>query len=108
MRHGKRLRNGDCNLEDLVKWHCAFAQSFRQGLPFQKLHHQIIGSVLRPNIVEMADVRVVQRRNRSGLALHALLQFGRRGKMRSKNFDRYGSTKADIAGAVHLAHAALA
>jgi len=27
--------------------------------------------------------------------------------MGSKNFDRYGSIKADIAGAVHLAHAAL-
>jgi hypothetical protein len=26
--------------------------------------------------------------------------------MGSKNFDRYGSIKADIAGAVHLAHAA--
>jgi hypothetical protein len=55
----------------------------------------------------MADVRVVQSRNCPGFAVHALFEFGRRGKMGSKNFDRYGPIKADIAGAVHLAHAAL-
>src|SRR5450755_2092449 len=54
----------------------------------------------------MADVGMVQRRNCPGFALHALFEFGRRGKMGSKNFDRYRSIEADIAGAIHLAHAA--
>ena len=49
---------------------------------------------------------MVQRRNCPGFALHALFEFGRRGKMGSKNFDRYSSIEADIAGAVHLTHAA--
>ena len=42
----KRLRNGNRNLQDFRERQCPFAQSFRQRFAFEKLHHQIVGSVL--------------------------------------------------------------
>ncbi len=44
----------------------------RDGRAFDILHHQIV----RPDIVKMADVGVVQRRDGPGLALEALAELG--------------------------------
>jgi hypothetical protein len=68
----------------------------------------VIGAVLRADVIEMADVRMVQRRNGPGPALHALFQFRRRRKIRSKNFDRHGAIQARIARRKDLVHAACA
>ena len=61
---------------------------------------------LRAQVVKLANIRMVQRRNRSRLALHALFQFGRRRKMRGQNFDGYGAIEAGVEGTVDLSHAA--
>src|SRR5271169_4586614 len=84
----------------------AFSQPFGQGFAFEVFHHQVIGAVLGADVVEMADVGMVQRGNGAGLALHALLQFGRRRKTGGKNFHRHGAIKAGVAGTVNLSHAA--
>src|SRR5580692_1070945 len=52
----------------------------------------------------MADVRMVQRRNGPSLAFHALLQFGRRRKVGSQNFNCNGAIEADVPRTIHLAH----
>jgi hypothetical protein len=67
------------------------APLFGQGLTLQKLHHQIIGAILRADVIEMADVGMVQRRDGASLAFHALFQLRRRRKMRSQNFYRHGA-----------------
>jgi len=54
----------------------------------------------------MTNVRMIQRGNGLGLALHALFQFRRRRKMGSKNFDRHGAIQPRIARPIDLAHAA--
>ena len=74
----------------------------------QKLHHQIIGSILRTDVIEMANVRMVQGGNGPGLALHALFQLRRRRKMRSQNFHRHGAVKARFKSAINFSHAARA
>ncbi len=73
VRDGQRFGYGDSDLENFVQRHRAFAQAFRQSFAFEKLHHQVIGAILRSDVVEMADVGMVQRRNGAAFALHALL-----------------------------------
>src|ERR1700681_4939298 len=64
-------------------------------MAFHILHHQIV----RPNIVQMADVGVVQRGNRMGFAGKAL------GELRGGNFDRDVAIQAWIARPIYLTHA---
>jgi hypothetical protein len=106
VRDRQRIGDSNADFEGFVQRHRTFAQSFGYSLTLQKLHHQVVGSILRADVIEMADVRMVQRRNGPSLALHALFQFRRRGKMGSKNFDRHGAIQPRIARPIDLAHAA--
>ena len=108
MRDRQRLGDCDPDFTNLVQRHRTFAQPLGQSFSFEKLHHQIVGAILRANVVELADVRMVQRRNRPRLALHALFQLRRRRKMRGENFDRDRAVEARVAGAIHFSHAARA
>src|SRR6266571_5425179 len=60
--------------------------------------------ILRPHIVEMADMRVIQRRDGLRFPLKPLLQLRTGGKMRSQNLDRDGTVQARVPGAIHFAH----
>src|SRR6266849_5210695 len=75
-------------------------------LTLQKLHHHVVGSILRADVIKMTNVRMVQRGNGLGLALHALFQLRRRRKMGRKNFDRHGTIQACVPGTVNFSHAA--
>ena len=63
---------------------------------FDQLHHQKVGT----DVVERADVGVVQRSDRAGFALEAFRE------ALGGNFDGYFPAQAGIAGAVDFAHAA--
>src|ERR1700680_4161875 len=56
------------------------------------------------NVVEGADVGMIQAGNRFGFALETLAQFSTIGKMRWQNFDGDDSVQTGIFGAVHLTH----
>jgi hypothetical protein len=77
VRYRQRFRDINPNLENLGQRQPTIAEFFGESFPFQKLHHQKIGAVLRADVVKLADMRMVQRRDGSRLALHALLQFRR-------------------------------
>ena len=62
------------------------------------LHHQVI----RPDIVERADVGMIQRRDSARFALESFAELG------LGNLDRDDAIEARVAGLVHLAHAARA
>jgi len=64
-------------------------------LPVDELHYQII----RPNIVELADVRMIQRGHRTRLALEAFVEFDLRG------LDRNRAVEPRVARFPHLTHA---
>ena len=100
----QRFGHGNSDSENFADWHRSFRQSLRESLSFQQLHHEVLGAILRADIVKMADVRMVERGNRLGLALHTLLQFGGRGQMRSQDFDGYGTVETGVPGAVYLSH----
>ena len=84
----------------------AFAQARTQRLAFQIFHDQEADSVLLADIIELADVGVIERRNSAGFALEPLFGVVLVGEMLRKNLDRDRSFKPGVAGAVDFAHAA--
>ena len=65
----------------LIQRQRSLGQPVRERLPFQQLHDEVLGSVLMPHVVERADVRMGELRDRLRLALEALerLRGGGRG-----------------------------
>ena len=96
------------NLQNLIERQRAFRQALGESLAFEILHDQEVGAVLRADVVKRADIRMLQRGNGFGLALHALLQFRVSGEMRRQNLDGDGAVEASVLGAIDLAHAACA
>ncbi len=72
VRERQRFGHSNPDFEDFIQRHRTFAKPFGQSLTFEELHHHVIGAVLRADVIEMADVRMVQRGNGPRLALHAL------------------------------------
>ena len=68
-----------------------------EGLAFDQFHHDVVGS----DVVEMADVGVVERRDGSGLAVEAFRELGGAG------LDGDVAAEAGVVGFVDFAHAAL-
>ena len=59
---------------------------------------------LAADVVEGANVRMVQAGDRLGFALEPLLQIGISGDMRGQHFDGDSAVQAGISGFVDLAH----
>jgi len=91
--------------QHLFEWQRPFFESLRQRLAFDALHHQELRTVLSSNIVQHANVRVVQAGDCLGLALKTLPQNWIFGEMRRKNFDGDNAVQARVSGAVHFTHA---
>src|SRR5436305_15310385 len=62
-------------------------------------------SVLLPDIVEVANVRMVQRRDGARLTFEPLSRFRVLGQVRRQNFYRDRPIQAGIAGTIHLTRA---
>ena len=92
--------------EYLLQRERTFDQARTQRLAFQILHHQVADSVLLADVIELADVGVIERRNGARLALETFFGVALVGKMLRQNLDGDGSLQAGVAGAVDLTHAA--
>ena len=79
-------RIGDFNrvLQDLLDRQRTFQQARGQRVSFQILHHQKINSVLPADVVQRANVRMIQSGDGSRLALEALAGFRPVGQMRGQ------------------------
>src|SRR5580700_12091676 len=75
------------NLQRLLQRKRSPSQAVGQRFAFQVLHDEKIDAVLRADVVQGANMRVIQRRNRLRLALHALSEIGIRGEMGRQNLD---------------------
>ena len=83
-----------------------FFQPRGQRLALHALHHEVVDAILTANVVQRADVHLIQRRNRAGFALETLPRVGRVGEMLRQNFDRDGAIQASVARPIDLAHPA--
>ena len=105
VRRVQRVRDFDGVAEDLVDRERAFAQAAGERFAFQIFHHEETGAVLVPNVVEDADVRMIQRRNRARLAVKALAPVGIARQIRRQHFDRDGAFEPRVPRSIHFAHA---
>ena len=88
---GERIRDLNGNLQRMVERERTFLQPLLQRLAIQVLHYQEVDSVLTTDVVDVANVRVTQGRERLCFALEALFQFGIGGDVLWKNLDGNGS-----------------
>jgi integrase len=96
------LANLDSDFEALLKRKRATAQAVGESFAFEKFHDQKTGSVLRADVVELANVRMIQRENCAGLTLEALPGFRIGRKMLGQYLDRDGARKAIRQHQAHL------
>ena len=92
-------------LQRLLERQRTFFQPIGERLAVEQFHDQIVGSILFADVVEMADVRVAQSRNRFGFALKARFQIRIGRKMRGQDFDGDIPAEPGVARAVDFAHA---
>ena len=78
-----------------------------QRLPVEQLHDEERQIAMPPDVVERADVRVVQRRGRPGLTLEPFerRRIGR--ELRRQKFDRDLTAEPRVLGAINDTHPAL-
>ena len=104
---GDRLRHVMRDVERLVERQRTYAiDAIGERLALDELHHEEIETVLVADVVQHADVGVVEPRDGDGLALEALaeaLVFGQPGR---NHLDGDHAVEAGVAAAIDLAHAA--
>src|SRR5579872_657210 len=94
------------NFQQLSERQCAPAQALGERLAVEELHDEEVGTVLRADVVEMANVRMIQRGNGAGFALKTLLKLGSVGEVSGENLDGHEAIEARVFRAVDLSHAA--
>ena len=83
-----------------------FLQPLGQRVALQVLHHQEVDPVLAPDVMERANVRVVQAGDGLRLALEPLLEIGVGGDMLGEHLDGDGAVESRVSGFVHFPHTA--
>ena len=81
-------------------------QAFGQRLAFQKFHHQVVTAVVVADVVQRADVGVIETADGLGLAGKTLPDVGAAGHAFGQDLDGDRSVQAWVVGLVDLAHAA--
>ena len=83
---------------------CAADERIGERLPLQVLHHEELHAVLRPDVVERADVRVIQGRDHAAFELEALSQPVVHVGGTAQDLDGNPTIEASIARAIDVAH----
>jgi hypothetical protein len=96
------------DLERLIERHRPLAQPARKRLAVEVFHHQEIGVGFATDIVEDADVRVVECRDRARFLLESASSVRIGCCAVRQHLDGDGSPQSRVVGPVDLAHAALA
>lgn len=81
-------------------------QPVSQRLPFQKFHHQVVDAILMADIMQSANVGMVQSRYGAGFAIETLSGLGIVRQVAGQDFDRHRAVQACVLRSIHLAHAA--
>ena len=80
----------------------------RERLAFEILHDEVVEIVLVTDVIDPADVRMLETRDRLRLAIESLAALGAHGGAAEDNFDRDRSIQPEILRTVDLAHSASA
>jgi hypothetical protein len=108
MRSVECRRDLDRDRQPLARRERALLEARGQCLALEKLHHEKRHAILLADVVEGADVRVGQLRDRAGLAIEALAELRVGGERGGKHLDRDRAIEARVACFVDFAHPARA
>src|SRR6266478_1902008 len=92
--------------QSLIEWQRALLKTLGERLPFDTLHHQVIRAVLLADVMERADVGMIQAGDGFRFALEALFANGIGGKLRGKNLDSDSAFQPRIPRPIHFTHPA--
>ena len=100
----ERRRDLDGDLEGLIERQGAFREPIRQRRAFEVLHDEKRRALLLAHVVQRADMRVSELRDRAGFAIEPLTELRIRGQLFGQDLDRDGAVEASVASLVHLPH----
>ena len=83
-------------------------EALAERLPLEQLHHEILGLALPPHVVERADVRMRELRDRLRFPLEALASIRGRHRPFRQHLDRDGALEPRVPRLVDLSHPARA
>src|SRR5262245_13770688 len=75
-----------------------------EGLALDQLHDQVVDPVFAPEIMQHADVRVIEPRNHARLALEPGARLRTLGQVRGQHLDGYVAPQPHVPRAIDLAH----
>ena len=102
--HGVGDRDG--NLEQFRKWQWTPAQALLERLSIEKLNHDEVVTVDAGDVVNRADVRVIQGGNGPRFALKPRAELGIVAEAIRCQLEGDNAVQTGISGFVHFAHAA--
>jgi hypothetical protein len=100
----QRIRDGNGNFERFIQRHRTPRQARGPSLALDEFHDQKIDVVLPADVVQRADMRMVQGRDRLCLALEPLPHVRVLGKAQWQHFDRYRAVQASVCRLVDFTH----
>lgn len=101
----ERGRDLGAEAQRLLERQPPLPEPVRQRLAVDELHDEVLGVAFAPHVVQDADVRVRQLRDRPRLPLEALAGLGRRGPVRGQHLDGHLARQPSVPRAVNLSHA---
>ena len=102
------VANFSADTSELLERKRAFFQTIGESFTLEIFHDDVANAVLFADVVELADVGMIQGRDGAGFAFEACVRFGFFGEMFGENLDGDGAVEAGVARAVDFAHAACA
>src|SRR3990170_5702738 len=105
MRLVERVSYLDGVAQHLLKRQRPFEQSRGQRLTLQILHDEILGARLLADVIEHADVRVLEVGDGFSFALESLAQLGVEREMLRENFDSHVAIQTGVEALIHFTHA---
>ncbi len=106
VRRFQRVRDLDGQLEQHIHRESLLPDPQLERLPFEQLHGDEIAAIGLPDLVDGADIRMVQSRRRAGFTLKALQRRSVFFQFSRQEFQGYVPAKIHVFGFIHHAHAA--
>ena len=100
----QRVGDLDPEAERLIERKRSLQETIRERLPFEVLHDEVLGLAFPTHVVQGADVRVRELRDRLRLPLEALPDLGRSRQVRRQHLDRHRAVQPRVPRPVHLPH----
>ena len=87
-------------------WNRSFFKNLGERLPFEVFHHEVVDPTFMTNVVQGADIGMIQARDSAGLSVKSLPEIRIRRQMRGHYLNGYGSVKARVFRLIDFPHPA--